>query len=151
MEELISDISVYAHKHITNPPGGGNVTEWCKKEECWRLFVNKELELQESTMKTLNGYGENFKTKKNTGIDGPDEKDKENIKSIMEIPAEVWFEIAVWSKQTNNLLRWQRGLAFSLGQISKFNREPSRKQAFRGLEILKKVTELGFKSTYMPE
>lgn len=27
-----------ARKHITNPPGGRNITEWCKKEECWLAF-----------------------------------------------------------------------------------------------------------------
>lgn len=35
-------IATYAWNHITNPPiDGTNVTQWCKRKECWERFVDE--------------------------------------------------------------------------------------------------------------
>lgn len=39
--KLVGALDAVAHaarKHIINPPGGRNITDWCKKEECWSAF-----------------------------------------------------------------------------------------------------------------
>ena len=36
--QAIDKAATFARRHITNPPGGRNITEWCKKEECWIDF-----------------------------------------------------------------------------------------------------------------
>lgn len=38
LSKAIDAAATSARKHITNPPGGRNITEWCKKEECWLTF-----------------------------------------------------------------------------------------------------------------
>jgi hypothetical protein len=43
-----SAIDVVAHearRHITQPPGGRNITEWCKREECWYAFRDESINL----------------------------------------------------------------------------------------------------------
>lgn len=35
LEQVIRKVSHQIHAIITDPPGGRNITEWCKKEECW--------------------------------------------------------------------------------------------------------------------
>ncbi len=36
-------IASYTWKHITNPPvAGTNVTQWCKRKECWERFVDEQ-------------------------------------------------------------------------------------------------------------
>lgn len=35
LEAEIIKVSKIIHGIITNPPGGANVGEWCKKEKCW--------------------------------------------------------------------------------------------------------------------
>ncbi|MBP1904516.1 hypothetical protein J2Z32_001139 [Paenibacillus turicensis] len=36
-------IASYTWRHITNPPiAGTNVTQWCKKKECWEKFVDEQ-------------------------------------------------------------------------------------------------------------
>lgn len=35
LREIIQLTSIQIHKMIANPPDGRNVTEWCKKEDCW--------------------------------------------------------------------------------------------------------------------
>ena len=41
----IDAVAHAARKHITNPPGGRNITEWCKKEECWTAFCAESIDL----------------------------------------------------------------------------------------------------------
>ncbi len=43
LREIIQLTSIQIHKIIANPPDGRNVTEWCKKENCWNT-VQKMLD-----------------------------------------------------------------------------------------------------------
>ncbi|ECH9276639.1 abortive phage infection protein, partial [Salmonella enterica subsp. enterica] len=45
LEKTIIHVSGYAHRHIISAPGNGNVTEWCKKAECWESFKKCEIKL----------------------------------------------------------------------------------------------------------
>lgn len=38
LHQAIQIISREVHQVITNPPDGRNVTEWCKKESCWKAI-----------------------------------------------------------------------------------------------------------------
>ena len=38
LQQAIQMISREVHQVITNPPEGRNVTEWCKKESCWKAI-----------------------------------------------------------------------------------------------------------------
>jgi hypothetical protein len=38
LQQAIQMISIEVHQVITNPPDGRNVTEWCKKESCWKAI-----------------------------------------------------------------------------------------------------------------
>jgi hypothetical protein len=38
LQRAIQMISREVHQVITNPPDGRNVTEWCKKESCWKAI-----------------------------------------------------------------------------------------------------------------
>lgn len=49
------------------------------------------------------------------------------IERVAAIPAETWFGLAVWAKDTETLMPWQRGLSFSLGKLAGAGRKPTRK------------------------
>lgn len=145
LQETIRKISTIVHIHITNPPDGKNITEWCKKEKCWKQL--KEIEVPESLLDVKSdllvssGYMTRSPEK---GIDGPDTNDQEIITEIMTVPAGKWFEISKWAKETDNLQTWQRSLAFSMGKLLAGSRTPSRKQAVQADKILKEARVLGF-------
>lgn len=146
LEEAIIIVSKHAHQHVINPPNGGNITEWCKKEDCWKKFSEVRISIPETLMSELKQYGKAVTGNGNRGIDGPDERDKELILKIMQVSPNVWFEIAAWAKQTNNLASWQRGIAFSMGKLLSQGKEPSRKQAIQGEAIVKEALKIGFKT-----
>jgi hypothetical protein len=145
VKEAIILFSKQAHLHITAPPNSGNITEWCKKEECWKTFREKDILLPKALCNELLTVGKGPQPVIDKGIEGPDEKDQVIINEIMKIPGDTWFKISSWAKETNNLQGWQRGLAYSLGKCISSNRQPSRKQAFHGLSILKEAENLGFR------
>jgi hypothetical protein len=53
LEEAIVSISGIVHQHITNPPGGKNITEWCKKEECWNSLLKLKVNIPPALEKEL--------------------------------------------------------------------------------------------------
>ncbi len=145
LSEAIRKISETVHHHITNPPDGRNITEWCKKEECWKRLKEIEIPINMSDMKSdqIATSGRDRKSPEK-GIEGPDKKDQKIISEVMEIPSEKWFEIARWAKETDNLQAWQRSISFSIGKLLARGNKPSRKQAIQGVKILKEARKFGF-------
>jgi AIPR protein/abortive infection phage resistance-like protein len=143
LEEAIRLVSVDIHKHIISPPGGGNITEWCKKETCWQSLKDAQFELPETFEKDLIPIEKSFSTPVDRGIDAPTEEERKLIEEIAKIPSEVWFRISKWAKETDNLQGWQRSIAYSMGKVLGQGREPSRKQAVQAKKILEEAERLG--------
>jgi len=47
LEDYITILTKEIQKIIINPPGGKNVTEWCKKKECWDQIQKLKIEIPE--------------------------------------------------------------------------------------------------------
>ncbi len=143
--EVIREISATVHHHVTNPPGGKNITEWCKQEKCWKTLKELEVSVNMSDIKSdmLVSSGQVTRAPEK-GIEGPDKDDQDIISEVMEIPSGKWFEIAQWAKATDNLQAWQRSLSFSVGKLLARNKMPSRKQAIQAVLIIKEARALGF-------
>ncbi len=144
LAEMIIKVSQIIWKNIINPPGGRNITEWCKKKECWETILNQDVELSDDFTSELIEISGNDNTRINRGILAPDAQDIEKISKIMNISAETWFKLSAWAKQTNNLQPWQRGLSYSLGRLVSRGKTPSRKQADQGIRMLQEAKLLGF-------
>ena len=50
LQQVIQVISREVHQVITNPPDGRNVTEWCKKEACWKTIQGIPTEIFEEAI-----------------------------------------------------------------------------------------------------
>ena len=55
MAEAIRRTSIVMHSLIIKPPGGGNVTEWCKRESCWENARLKKVDLPGKLSDELSG------------------------------------------------------------------------------------------------
>lgn len=144
LRDAIVEISQYAQRHIVQAPGNGNVTEWCKREECWKRFLETEIPLPEALKEELIVVGSRPRRVPDRGAMGPDQGNHRDIERVLEVPGTTWFSIAAWAKETGNLQSWQRSLAFSLGRIVSKNQKPSWKQAKQGIKILEEARRLGF-------
>ncbi len=144
MQEAIRTVSNPVQRIITNPPGARNITEWCKRKECWEAIRSEKIPLSSTFLKELNASGPDTTDNPDKGIDEPDAQELEIIKSVSSVPAQTWFNISKWAKETNNLLPWQRSLAFSIGKLVSTEGRISRKQAVQAKMILDEVLLLGF-------
>jgi len=144
LQEMVRTVSAQVHRVITNPPNARNITEWCKRKECWEAVCALDISLGDPLKRELIDLSHTATKKPDKGIEGPDARDLEIIAAVSEIPAQTWFNIAKWAKETNNLQSWQRSLSFSIGKALSRGYQISRKQAEQGQKIIDEVRSLGF-------
>lgn len=145
LREAIALVSKHVHSHITDPPGGKNITEWCKKDDCWKRLCERDIDLPRAISQKLQTRGHSSSGVINRGIESPDVNEIKIIEDAKQVSGDTWFKIAAWAKETNNLQPWQRGLSYTLGQYAARGKDPSRKQATQGIKILKEAETLGFR------
>ena len=145
MAKTATEVSKLVHRVITDPPGGANVTEWCKRPACWERVKTIAIDLSPEFEAELIPLGRSA-GKPVTGIEAPDADEVELIQQIAQIPGDTWFAISNWAKETGNLESWQRSLAFSLGRLAKQQRPPSRRQATQGDRLKQEAERLGFRA-----
>ena len=130
------------YKAITEPPKGGNVGEWAKKEACWEAIQNLSIGYPDLG-DDLVAVGKPPKGGGGSGAVTPEEAAA--IERCAAVEGDVWFAIANWARETSHLQPWQRSLAFSIGRLLRQHQKPSPRQAKYGVKILDEVKRLGFK------
>ncbi len=141
MRKAIETVSKHVHATIIKPPGGANVTQWCKNEKCWKGLREKEIPLSAALQKELVAVG------KGSSADGAAELSDDEKAIVAEARAvsfNVWLGLSSWAKATDNLQGWQRGIAYSVGALLQRGESPSFKQANQSLQALAMAKELGF-------
>lgn len=143
---FVEILSVHAHAHITTPPGGQNVTEWCKKEACWDRFRDTLIEIPADVESILLSR-EKAQVGRSTSVleEQASATESDQIDRVASVSAQTWFDIAAWAKDTHTLQGWQRSLSFSLGRLAGAGKRPSRKQAMHGERIIEEARSLGFR------
>ena len=126
------------------PPGGQNITEWCKKELCWEQFRDVEIAVPADVEQLLATRAERGPKSSNHTLDEQTtSQDELIIARVAAIATETWFSLSAWAADTQSLQPWQRGLSFSLGRLASQGKHPTRKQAMHGEKILSEARGLG--------
>ena len=136
-EELLRWWSYSIDESIRNTTEGRNVTEWCKKEDCWKSIRNMTLPLPNSIPLELKGHTEPSGHRGRRAIPLTP-SDYENIAECKKLNGEQWLKIHAWGVRTGLLEKWQCGIAQTLSgyAANEWDREPSHKQARQGVAIL---------------
>lgn len=133
------------HAHVTTPPGGQDIGEWCKKEACWESFRAKIIDIPAAVEAGLLSRDRAHAGGSASVLEEHvSDAESEQVTRIAEIPAQTWYDIAAWAKDTQSLQPWQRSISFSLGKQASNGKPPSRKQAVQGDRILTEARALGF-------
>ncbi len=146
LEREIIEVSKFVQQLIVNPPGGANVSEWCKKEKCWLTIKDYDYDISDELKDELISVERPTAAIKTpeSSIESLTNSEKEIIKEVCNISAETWFALSRWAKETNNFQSWQRSLLFSVGRIVGKGNEPTVKQATHAIKAYKAATEKGF-------
>ncbi|MBS0606338.1 MAG: AIPR family protein [Verrucomicrobia bacterium] len=74
LQKAIQEVSSSVHRIITNPPNARNITEWCKRKECWEAIGSMETTFSPSLQQDLLNVNHNVLMKPDKRINGPDER-----------------------------------------------------------------------------
>lgn len=146
LEAEIIAISRFVQKLIVNPPGGANVSEWCKKEKCWSLIREYNYDLSSVLESELVSVARPSAVTASApvSIDSLTEEEQALIDEVAAVSAETWFALSRWAKETKNFQPWQRSLLFSVGSLIGRGQKPSIKQATHAIKAYKAAFEKGF-------
>src|SRR5208283_3826156 len=138
LDEAIRVVSKAAYNHLVDGAQGGNVTEWAKKEKCWEKFRTTGVDISTTLLLPVTSQRETTRVMVKAAPGDGTSQTEASVRVGL-VPADEWFAISAWAKETANLAPWQRSLAYSLGRLAAQNKEPSTKQAFQGQKILDEV------------
>lgn len=131
---------------IVETAGDRNVTQWCKKAECWDVIKRLQLDMPEELRKEI---GKDLVTSPNGDHSEPSEalseEETRNLIRVMELDSDAWFRIHQWGKDTGSLYPAQVAIALSLSSYATNNwsKKPTVKQARSGAKILDTVENNG--------
>ncbi|MBR0911500.1 AIPR family protein [Bradyrhizobium japonicum] len=148
--ELETILRAWSHpvdRDIQSSASGRNVTEWCKKAECWHAIRRLDLPLPVVPPE----WGP-------SGIDDgdaeqpdphePTRSSDEHAGAVrcMSLSAQEWFSLHLWGRKTGHLADWQVGIALTLSGYAgdDWRRSPSAKQARQGVRILEIAQAEGY-------
>lgn len=141
----IDDLSRRVRRIITSPPGSGNVTEWAKRAECWSRVAAIAWTVPDKLRDELRDPSK----KEPRGRDATETDSRAAAQLIIEvasIPAETWFAVAHWAKETKSLEPWQRRLAYDIGKYLSTGVNISVKQAMQAKRLMLEAQQLGFRA-----
>jgi len=134
LRNVLTNWMPVVHEELVRSADGRNVTEWCKKKECWSRI--QQLSPEMGTLETQLQDGEKLPTvgKKSGQAGTLSDEERENIARVMELTTEEWF--AIMNQQ--GLEFWEVGIAATLLGYSRmgWNKVPSGKQAAKGVAMI---------------
>ena len=112
------------HAQIIDSADGRNVTEWCKKEDCWLGMQVLAAEIDGGLPELAPGRPSDVPA--STDTDAPHKSERPSItvddvlaaSRVMDVPADVWRELARWGQATEALTQPQIRLAMQLHETA---------------------------------
>jgi hypothetical protein len=142
LEEAVRIISKYAYDHLVEGAGGGNVTEWAKRDKCWDQFRRADIVLPPNLLTSMLLSAE---AAPQTPAPRASAEVAAEFDDVRAVKSQTWFALSHWAKETGNLQPWQRSLAYSLGRLASNGTEPSLKQLQQGKMLFNEAIRLGFR------
>jgi AIPR protein len=148
-DELEAVLRSWAHpidRQIQASAEGRNVTEWCKRVECWTAIRRLDLSLRVVPPE----WGASAA---DAAAGEPDASDQTltldqhaAAARCMTLSAEDWFALHLWGRKTRELAEWQVGIALTFSGYAGdgWRRSPTVRQARQGVRILEVAAAAGF-------
>lgn len=146
LQRQLIEIAKIVFEHITdNARAISNVTEWCKKEQCWINLKSKKIGLNDEIINCLIDKNQ----EKSEIQEGKKEQrffnGIEAQKEVIDMGQDHWEKLLLWGKSKKLLSEIDISFVMSATKIN-YGRIPSEKQCQRILNIQAKMKEEGFKN-----
>jgi AIPR protein len=144
LSSAIDDLSRLVRTVIASPVRTANVTEWAKHAECWNRVLGIEWDVPAQLRAELADLSA-ITARGRHAAETRSEAAAQLIKTIISIPADIWFAVARWAKETHNLEPWQRRRAVEIGRYLSNGQSISVEQATDAERLMTEAQRLGFR------
>ena len=139
LESVLWDWMPRVRELLVETAGDRNVTEWCKKEACWREVQTIDLELPQELLDDLAEGQPLPNVGSHSGQAGVlSDPDRENIARVMQVSSDHWLQTVKWGNKSGELKSWELGIATTMASYAAMDwaKVPSAKQAKHGVRII---------------
>lgn len=139
LERLLKEWSQLVYDRITESAKGRNVTEWCKKVECWEAVDSLDVEAPASLPELSATASAFVEHEAELGSGAQSLEDMNLILAVMEVQEDAWRMIAEWGSGSGELTAAQVKLAYTMAKKAResWEKHPTITQAKSALLILK--------------
>ncbi|MEQ8842270.1 MAG: AIPR family protein [Acidimicrobiales bacterium] len=137
LESAIEAVSYDAFGVITRPPGGQNVTEWCKKSDCWERMMEVEV--------NLDHLGPELISEDTSPADGSGAG-----RAPESVSADDWRRLTEWIEEERNLSGHHLSQARLIENSIRRGRGISPAQRNGAAELVRLCAEHGFEFGEVP-
>lgn len=120
-----------------------NVTEWCKKEECWKRAQKQNWNILPEFIETLVSEDEINTTKKKAEKTQKMKNDAEMLKAIESYGISYWEKVYEWGMQRNLLYIMDRNTLEDIISMGKTGKTPNERQTRIALKAREKLIKEG--------
>ncbi|MGW7237022.1 AIPR family protein [Streptomyces sp. NPDC054804] len=139
LEDAIDDLCPRVMAVVTRPREGNHVGEWAKKAACWDAVSRVAWSVPRDLQIELRDHPLDEET-----LAGGTEGDEGASDEVTLVPADEWYAIEQWAKETHNLEPSQRQLAQYVGRRLELGQEVPEPQAVQALHARNEALSLGF-------
>jgi hypothetical protein len=145
IEDALGELADLAFEVLTDSARPtANVTEWAKREQCWRRMRETNWTVPGGLQSGLRARRARRGEPAANGGGAPDNGLSQLTQDMRAVPAEYWLALANWAKETDNLTGWQRKFAYDWGVQSARGSVPTERQATQLERILRVAEHVGF-------
>ena len=126
------------HQVLVASAGQYNVTEWCKKDDCWDVIKELELQRPPDSLPELRLATPEVIQEEREGREDP-------VELCCSIPAKDWTRMVAWAASSLDVSDIDQRVANTLAgyALNGWRNKPSEKQAVRGYRVIVAAREAG--------
>ena len=144
LQLAISELSHEVHGIIIAPPGGRNITEWCKSERCWDSVRSDASRAPLDRIQAELLGADATRDEQERAIANLPSDYVHNLERLVKLSPEAWRMLAEWAGQTGSIDPGLRQLALRIARAVERGNEIKAQDAERAVGILDQANALGF-------
>lgn len=142
LSNFLYDLMVKVESFIKTNAPGALFGEWAKKEECWNMLKESDLDVDFSVLKSEFADAKTLNQRaKITDEETLAQQVNEELELIKSVPAVIWGNIENWGRESEKLTTQQIDTAYKLKGRVRNNSKISDYERQKGIEIIDIVTD----------
>ncbi len=142
LSKFLYDLMVKVESFIKTNAPGALFGEWAKKEECWNMLKESDLDVDFSVLKSEFADAKTLNQRaKITDEETLAQQENEELELIKSVPAIIWGKIENWGRESEKLTTQQIDTAYKLKGRIRNNSKISDYERQKGVEIIDVVTD----------